>query len=267
MDYTEFKELITDYVTENLSTEKKQEFELFLEQHPIHKNELEIAKQLWQDVNVTIPNPSSRMDATFYKMLANEQQKVEKKSILKQFEQWFSSFFVGSFPKQLAYTLTILISGFFFGKIVTPTPEVVTEDIATVKKEVDNVRTELVYTLLKQPSANKRLQAVNEVYKLSEATEKVIKAMFVTLNNDTNVNVRLSVVNVLIKYAHIPMVREGLVASIAKQNSPLVQIALADAMVFLQEKKAVKPLKKLIDKKDVNKSAKKKMEQCVERII
>ena len=98
----------------------------------------------------------------------------------------------------------------------------------------------MVLTLLDQPSANKRLQAVNEVNKLSSVTKTITKALFSTLNNDTNVNVRLSAIEALANYTEIPEVREGLIASIMNQKSPMVQIALADLMVKLQEKKAVK---------------------------
>jgi hypothetical protein len=51
------------------------------------------------------------------------------------------------------------------------------------------------------------------------------------------------------------------------QKSPMVQIALADLMVKLQEKKAVNSFKKLIEEKDVNASAKQKMEESIQQII
>ena len=90
---------------------------------------------------------------------------------------------------------------------------------------------------------------------------------FSTLNNDENVNVRLSAVEALKKYTAIPLVREGLIKSIIHQDSPLVQMELADLMVVLQEKKAVKSFEKLIDKEDVNSSAKEKMKESIESII
>ena len=94
--------------------------------------------------------------------------------------------------------------------------------------------------------------------KLSSVTKTITKALFSTLNSDTNVNVRLSAIEALANYTEISEVREGLIASIIHQKSPMVQIALADLMVKLQEKKAVKSFKKLIKEKDVNESANKK---------
>jgi hypothetical protein len=91
--------------------------------------------------------------------------------------------------------------------------------------------------------------------------------LFSTLNYDDNVNVRLSAIEALKKYTHISLVREGLISSIANQTSPLVQMELADLMVVLQEKKAVKSFEKLINGKDVNTSAKQKMEESIQNII
>ena len=50
------------------------------------------------------------------------------------------------------------------------------------------------------------------------------------------------------------------------KKSPLVQVELADLMVALQEKKAVKSFEKLINEQDVNTSAKQKMQESIEEI-
>jgi hypothetical protein len=64
-----------------------------------------------------------------------------------------------------------------------------------------------------------------------------------------------------------PIVREGLVQSIVRQDAPIVQVTLADLMVALQEKKSVEPFKTLIRTKELNTSVKKKLETSIESII
>jgi len=44
MDYTEFKETITDYLSDNLSEEKRIEFETFLEENKAFQEEFEFSK-------------------------------------------------------------------------------------------------------------------------------------------------------------------------------------------------------------------------------
>ena len=121
--------------------------------------------------------------------------------------------------------------------------------------------------MLEQPSANKRLQGVNEANKIEKVDEKVIKALLQTLNSDPNVNVRLAAIESLTNYVENPMVREGLVQSIVKQDSPIVQVTLANLMVALQEKKSVEPFKKLMRSKQLDTLVKKKLERSIRQII
>lgn len=263
MDYKEFKEIIIDYLSGNLSEEKQKEFELFLAENPQYIHEYDDVKMFWNESEVTIPEPTSTMDDTFYAMLKKESNTEENNYVLHKIE----NFFFGSLFKRFAYTIAILIFGFFIGTKLNYSNEKVNQKLEIANNETQEVRSQLVLTLLNQSSANKRLQAVNEVNKLNKVTEKIIKALFSTLNNDENVNVRLSAVQALKKYTKIPKVREGLIASIVYQDSPLVQMELADLMVELQEKKAVKSFEKLIEKKEVNSSVKEKIKKSIQSII
>ena len=263
MNYKEFKNSTIDYLSENLSDEKRKAFETFLVDHPKHQQEFEAAKLFWNLDTEEMPNASPTMDMNFYSMLKAAEEKENKVSFLTTLQQFFTRKPV----QQFAYTLAILAVGFFVGNGFNFGNETNVETVEVAQKETEDVRSQLVLTLLDQPSATKRLQAVNEVNKLSSVTEKIIKALFSTLNNDENVNVRLSALQALKKYTEIPLVREGLIASIAHQTSPLVQIELADLMVILQEKKAVKSFEKLIRKEDVNSSAKEKMKESIQSII
>lgn len=260
MNYKEFKEAIVDYLSGNLTTQEAIDFEQFLEKNPQHKEEYEMVKSFWE-VEEEVPEFTSAMDARFYAMMNAEEKETSKDKNVSRLERWL----FGSISSKLVYSLAILTMGFFVGNTVVTNNS--KGSIAEAKKETEEVRSQLVLTLLDQPSANKRLQAVNEATKLSTVTETIIKALFSTLNNDDNVNVRLSAIEALKNYTDYPMVREGLVASIIHQKSPLVQIELADLMVLLQEKNAVKSFKELIKEKDVNKNAKEKMEESIESII
>lgn len=258
MDYKEFKNLIVDYITGNLEEAKQKEFEDFLLDNPNYNEEFEATTRMLDAIDDEAPMHSELMDKKFYELIKSSEKTSEKTLFLSKLEK----ILFGSFPKQLAFTLVVLTIGFFVGN------ELKSDDrVEVAQQETENVRSQLVLTLLDQPSANKRLQAVNEVNKLNKVTETIIKALFSTLNNDPNVNVRLSAIEALKNYTEIPLVREGLVASIIHQKSPLVQVELADLMVVLQEKKAVQSFKKLLKEEDVNTSAKEKMEESIKSIL
>ncbi len=263
MDYKEFKNNSIDYLSGNLSITERQKFEAFLKENPQYHKKFDEEKLFWNDLTEETPEATTAMDVNFYTMLNSHKKEHNKESFLTKTTLFFSS----NLLKRLAYTFAILTVGFFLGKGLNTERETTEETIQFAKKETENVRSQLVLTLLEQPSANKRLQAVSEVTKLNSVTETIIKALFSTLNNDSSVNVRLSAVEALSNYTNIPLVREGLIASILKQKSPLVQITLADLMVVLQEKKAVESFKQLIEEEDVNESAKQKMEESINRII
>jgi HEAT repeat protein len=59
----------------------------------------------------------------------------------------------------------------------------------------------------------------------------VLDALLQAVNHDSNVNVRLSAVDALQKFAADPEVARSMVNSIPGQESPLVQIALVDMLV------------------------------------
>ncbi len=67
----------------------------------------------------------------------------------------------------------------------------------------------------------------------------------------------------LAELAHDASVREGLVQSLTRQESPLVQVVLADVMVKLQEKRSLKPLRQMLLQRGINDLVKIKLEQTI----
>jgi hypothetical protein len=56
------------------------------------------------------------------------------------------------------------------------------------------------------------------------------------------------------------------VQSLTKQESPLVQVALADVMLKLQEKRSLKPLRQMLLQEGVNDLVKIKIEQTIKEL-
>jgi hypothetical protein len=125
----------------------------------------------------------------------------------------------------------------------------------------------MLLSLLHDPSASQRIRAVSYTDEISNVSLKVIDALFTTLNGDPNVNVRLATLEALIKLSGEPRVREGLVRSIDLQDSPIIQSAIADAMVKLQEKSSVKSLQKLLKRKGLNQMVKINIGKSIQKLI
>ncbi|PCJ95234.1 MAG: anti-sigma factor [Flavobacteriaceae bacterium] len=263
MEQEKFKIWSIDYLSGALDAEGKKTFDAFLESNEVYKQEFKDLKNSWNQIeNLETPVPSEEMDKNFYEMLYAH--KEEKENVFSKIEGSLKTVWQSMMRPQLAYGILILCIGLGLGYFMNSEPTVSTTIVNT---ETEKIRGELVLTLLEQPSANKRLQGISEANKFTKANDKVIKALLQTLNNDPNVNVRLAAIEALTNYLDNPIVREGLVLSIVKQKSPIVQVTLADLMVALQEKKSIEPFKKLIRTKELDKSVKEKLETTIQSII
>ncbi|WP_395377412.1 hypothetical protein [Marinicella sp. W31] len=268
-----------DYVCGHMTADQQAEFEQFLTRHPEHQTELEALRQSLQwiddDSQQPIPEPSNKMDAGFYHMLG-EAQKQQENSLLKKISRGWKKLLSSSYFKPALSGVSMLVVGFFVGSLYTQQsdldtlmmPQNTTANINTGNQQMFQ---EMSVSLLGLPSANKRLQAVNLIANSSAETNSiqpiVLSALLETLNNDSNVNVRLAVVETLSQYADSAAVRQGLIGSIPRQQSPLVQIALANLMLKLNEKEAIKPLQELLEGEQLIEPVKDKLTYAVNELI
>jgi len=267
MEQEKFEIWMMDYLADALEGDGKKEFEQFLQDNPKYQKQFEELSLTWGQLdNLETPEPSEKMDKQFFDMLHSKIEKAEKPKGTSK--SWLSSIGELLWKPQMAYGILLLViglmGGYFLnsngGKSMIQT---------TVVKNSDKVEgaEQLVLTLLDQPSANQRLQGINEVNKIEEVDQTVIEALLKTLNNDDNVNVRLAAIESLTNYLDKPTVREGLIQSIVKQDSPIIQITLANLMVALQEKESIEPFKTLMRTKELDKSVKQKLEISINSII
>lgn len=264
MDKEELEIQMMDYLSGKMSEVQMKDFEGFLEDNPTYKSEMQELRNTWEMVNdQKAPEPSAKMDAAFFDMLSNEIEKEKKKSTRWSFFQDF-----WSLPKpQLVYGLVLLGVGIAVGHFMDMDGRVKPTEKVIVDNETESVRQKLVLTLLEQPSANQRLQGVSEANKFEAADEIVIKALLQTLNEDSNVNVRLAAIESLTNYVDSPIVRQGLVQSIPNQESPVLQLTLANLMVALQERASIEPFKKLLQERELDTTVQKKIKNSIESII
>lgn len=141
------------------------------------------------------------------------------------------------------------------------------EKVDRLSREVDSLQQQMTVSLLNQSSAAARLQGISLTSRVQEPDPSLIAALLDTLNNDPSVNVRLSAVDALYLFADREGVREALTASLDKQASPLVQIALIDLMVSLKEKRAATALKKLVNDQKIVPEVQQRAQQAIARIV
>ena len=66
--------------------------------------------------------------------------------------------------------------------------------------------------------------------RMQEPDDELLNVLLDTLNHDPNINVRLSAVDALYLFYRNPAVKSGLIDSLSRQTSPMVQMELIELM-------------------------------------
>jgi hypothetical protein len=259
--------LITEYLL-NKNAGDKNKMRGFLMENGVKEDELEELEQLTGQLYAKPDRePTEKMKAAFYSRLE------EYKSTLKQNEprvHRLDTLAEGLrhpvLIRRLAYAAVLIVlaglAAFWFRSELK-----YKNQVTSMISQMQDMQKMMMLTLLEQPSPTDRLKAINISTQINNADDKIIDALLNTLNNDENVNVRLMAVEALYNYADNPKVRIGLIRSIVKQESPIVQVTLADVMVMLQEKRSVSELKKLLEKNNIDKNVEAKLKNSIELLI
>ena len=224
---------------------------------------------IWQQL-VTVKNllPNPEMSTRFYAMLDTYKKEVEAKEerSLSTLWQKLKARFMYYPVYNWAYSLVLIglgtVAGFWLRKPDNQSV-VYQKQVESLSSQMQEMKQMMMLSMLENPAATERMRGVSYTEQLNQVDDKVIDALLTTFNYDENVNVRIVTLEALIPLANNPKVREGLVQSLIKQESPLVQVALADAMVKLQEKRSVKEFRRILRKNNLNIMVKDKIEKSI----
>jgi hypothetical protein len=266
------KGLLTLYINNQMSDAERGAFKAHLTECIECRQELQSTREMWDLMGeIAVPEPSGDMQAKFNALLDDyKTSSAEKKSFLPAIVQKLRGLFTLHPGFAMAYSIVLIMAGVGAGLLINTrntSPAIAQTPIDSLTKQVREMKEMMTLALLENPSASERIRGVSYVSEIKGTNKNVIDALLSTLNNDPNTNVRLMTLEALTHYANEPAVREGLVQSIAQQDSPLVQSALADAMIKLQEKRSIQPFRKLLQQKDLNIMVRSKIEETITRLI
>lgn len=261
MEKQKIRELILRYNSGQASAEDVQQIEWLLEEGNIDLAALNDLQRLEDQVmNIQQPSPSADLDHRFYQMLA-----LERKN--KSSFSWGRFFSWPELAPKLALASVTLILGIAIGYFVKPSASSGNKQIELLSEQIVQMKEMMMLSLLEKESATDRLKAVSLTSEMNAASTKVTSALLQTLNNDENINVRLAALEALKPYSRNGDVRKELILSIGKQDSPLVQVALAELMAALQAKSSVKELEKLMQSDKTPADVKTRIKQSIDVLI
>jgi hypothetical protein len=269
MNCEKYEALFTGWIEKDLTTAESKDLEQHISGCAGCKQELEAMQVLWQDMGeIEAPDPSPHLRVKFQAMLNTYKAEVEHRNVWDNFKESIGQLWHWrpqlAFPYQAAILLVCFAGGYLLFHTANSDQN---EKLQTLSTQVHDLKQTMMLALLENPSASERMRAVNYTSEIKHADKEIIDALLTTLNNDDNVNVRLSTLDVLSHMANHPEVREGLIKSIEQQDSPLMQSAIADVMIKLQEKRSVKPFRELLKQKDLNPYIKDKIKETITELI
>jgi len=238
MEQNKVDELVGKYNEGLTDPSEVQQLEQLIEEGKVELTQLRNLERLDDQLNaIEAPAASLAMDDKFYAMLAKEKRKQESSAFSFKMPSW------GWLAPRLAFSIVLLIAGFAGGSLINGKKN---SDVELLTQQVAALKETMMLALLEKESASDRLKAVSLTTEMDQVSQKVTQALFQTLNSDPNLNVRLAALEAIAPYSRDGKVREELIRSIGKQDSPLVQVALAELMGQILEKKSLSEFEKIL---------------------
>jgi anti-sigma factor RsiW len=213
-------ELLMDRLKGQISAAEEQRLAAHLSTCTACQAETEAMTSVWDQLGVLDEEvPHERLRARFHAGLAAYEARASQHWTERVIDSWW--------PKQPVFQLglaaVLALVGVFVGQQL---PSAVDAEVAALRAEVRTVG----IALLDHQSAAERLLGV-EWSRRTAQTPEVINALLERVQYDPNLSVRLAAIDALSGQLDQPEVGAGLVLALERQESPLVQVAVTDALL------------------------------------
>lgn len=210
--------------------------------------------------------PSPRLRANVMAMIDEARAEIDAPSPFALARGRIDAFFAALLPSrpalQFAFTLAVMLGGLFIGaRYLQPRPAAngnnpsssnppaatdaaARREIAALKAKIDSMGQFVAYSM-NQRSTSDRLQTALQRPASGEPADRVVAELLNTVAFDPSTNVRLSALESLYPHADDENVRAGIVASLPRETSPLVQVAMIDFLVAARDQAAAPAFEQL----------------------
>ena len=261
-DNKHISKLIPDYLDNNLEPSDRKKVEEHLAQSPELQRELEETKSLFAAFEEHIEVPTGRLTVKFDEMLQAEKaasNKIVSVYRKKGKSQWASNLL------KVAASIALLVASFQMGGVFQQ--KKADEDMLALKNESLLMKQTAMLSLMENQSASKRIQGVSYIQEFENPDEAIIGALANRLLFDDNDNVRLTASEALAKFATSETVKNVFIEALGKEKNPSIQIAIIQILVGIQEKKAIAPMKRLLEQEDTHPFIKEEIKAVLPKII
>lgn len=260
MTCTQVREQLPALLDDRLATAAVRDLRAHLAACPDCERELAALSQTLRALDaMPTPFPTPRLRARVYAAIAAEEHALrsapapiapEPRSARPLWLRWI----------QPLAAAALLALGFILGQRQTPAPvaapalatidapDAATQrELAELRQKMDSMSQLVGYSILQQQSlsSNERLRGVLTSAAVAQPDDKTINDLIGALALDPSANVRLNALEALYTHADLDVVRAGVLTSLPREQSPLVQISMIDFLAAARDREAAPALRKL----------------------
>jgi hypothetical protein len=263
---------LPDYLRGTVSKPEKSAIEQHLKRCKSCNAEYAALANVWTELGrMPDEKPNSQMRERFYAEL--ELQKPARELRVGPEVRWLgrlNHLVAWLWPEQPAVqfgiALICLLVGYVIGFRIDGGGNGSNGDVALLRTEVVNMQRLVMLSLLKTESASERIRGANWTERISRPDPEVFSALFESINYDPVVNVRLAALEALSKYVDEAEVKRGIIGSLLRQTSPLVQLAIVQVISTVHDSEGIAALKELLKNKDLNKTVREQVEKRIKEM-
>jgi len=247
--------LLMDRLQGDLSPAGEEQLAAHLATCPACRAEVEAMTETWNSLGSLDDEhvPHERLRARFHAGLAAYEARESR--------HWTERLFASWWPQQpvlqMGFAAALALVGVLIGQQLPSSSDT---EIAALRNEVRAVG----IALLDHQSASERLLGVKWAQGTAQAPE-VMNALLERVQYDTNLSVRLAAVDALRADLNNPNVIAGLAMALEQQDSPLLQVALSDALLAA-DKPAVDAVRAFLGRSEVDPTVREYLQMALNEV-
>lgn len=234
------------------------------------RREFDALKTIWEELGRSPgEQPGASLQERFHEMLDAYEQGVHATGDSRE-RMWrkcvLDRFRIGRPAFQVGLAVCMLAAGILCGYGLAGSSRN-SQELAQLREEVHGLSDLLTVSLLHQESASERLKGVSWSYKLEGGDPAISAALVYTMKHDRNVNVRLAALDALSRDIGSPAVRREIIHALPEQASPLMQVALVDLLVQINDGESRDVLKQGLTRPGLHPDVRKRITQGIQQIL
>lgn len=258
-------DFLPEYLDEELELSQKRQVEDHLKVCSYCQKELQELEMLFGAFeNEKTLEPSANLQAKFDQILEDEKERISEEVPRENFSKNKRSYPLSYFLK-IAAGIALLVCSYLLGKYQQD--QKFGSELSTLVEENREIKQTAMLAMLENTSASKRIQGVSYFEEFSNPDEDIIEALANRMHFDENRNVRLTAVEALGKFTTSENVKKSFITALKAEKDPVIQIAIIQTLVRIQEKKAIEPMKSLMANEETEPFVKDQIKTLLPTII